>query len=195
MANSFILCDPLPLNKRRQQVGSDHGTFVKKFGDQLWLVRISFAESHPIPSSFAIVNVEWVRFVTVGWKALAASMHGLAESGWPGATDRVVLQFETALQSVSRCSARDLLAGLERLLCLHSQNTNVQFSVNSDVLRASSATHRIVRIPVGSATRHVVDTSICTHIRPQSSQTNASRKRPSLYPARRVVIILDPQQI
>ena len=108
-------------------------------------MRISFAESHHIPSSFAIVFVEWVLFVTAGWKALAPSMHGLAASGWPGAIDRVVFQFETVLQSVSRCSARDLLAGLERLLCLHSQNTNVQFSVNSDVLRASSATHRIVR--------------------------------------------------
>ena len=51
-------------------------------------VRISFAVSHCIPSSFADGDVQRGSKLSAscagGWQAIGLLMHGLADSGWPG---------------------------------------------------------------------------------------------------------------
>ena len=87
-------------------------------------VRISFAASHCIQSSFAVRDVQWVRIVVlVRWweKAIGLPRRtALWNPSGLGAIGRV--DDLKVLQSVAGCPAWNHLAELERLLYLLSRN-------------------------------------------------------------------------
>ena len=59
---------------------------VKSFGDNLLLVRVSFAVSHNIPSSFADGDVQWLRiaYLVHGWLESNGSHDARSGWIWPG---------------------------------------------------------------------------------------------------------------